>query len=84
MKEVKMETQCSESLEVSHFTKNTIRDYYEVLYLAAKMSTLKIASKYSYGALMVIMEQSIDVFVQNTTNHSNQQGVAIEVKVWAL
>lgn len=31
-----------------------------------------------------LMEQSIDVVVQNTTNHSNQQGVAIEVKVWAL
>ena len=52
MKEVKMETQCSESLEVSHFTKNTIRDFNEVLYLAAKMSTLKIASKYSYGIVL--------------------------------
>ena len=35
-------------------------------------------------ALMVIMEHSIDVVVQNTTNHSNQQDVTIEVKVWAL
>ena len=35
-------------------------------------------------ALLVIMEQSVDVVVQNTTNHSNQQGVAVEVKVWAL
>ena len=52
MKEVKMETQCSESSEVSHFTKITIRDYYEVLYLAAKMSPLKIASKYSYGIVL--------------------------------
>ena len=52
MKEVKMETQCSESPEVSHFTKITIRDYYEVLYLAAKMSPLKIASKYSYGIVL--------------------------------
>ena len=89
MKEVKMEPQYSELPEVSHFTKITIRYYYEVLYLAAKMSPLKIASKYSYGgwlcyALMVIMEHSIDVVVQNTTNHSNQQDVTIEVKVWAL
>ena len=31
MKEVKMEPQYSELPEVSHFTKITIRDYYEVL-----------------------------------------------------
>ena len=48
MKAVKMTPQGSELPEVSHFTKITIRDYYEVLYLAAKMSPLKIASKYSY------------------------------------
>ena len=29
---------------------------------------------------MVIMEHSIDVVVQNTTKHSNQQDVTIEVK----
>ena len=52
MKEVKMEPQCSELPEVSHFTKITIRDYYEILYLAAKMSPLKIASKYSYGIVL--------------------------------
>ena len=49
MKEVKMEPQYSELPEVSRFAKITIRDYYEVLYLAAKMSPPKIASKYSYG-----------------------------------
>lgn len=52
MKEVKMEPQYSELPEVSHFTKITIRYYYEVLYLAAKMSPLKIASKYSYGIVL--------------------------------
>ena len=36
MKEVKIESQCSESQEVSHFTEITIRDYYEVLYLDVK------------------------------------------------
>ena len=29
---------------------------------------------------MVIMEHSIDVVVQNTAKHSNQQDVTIEVK----
>ena len=83
MKEVKIESQCSESQEVSHFTKITIRDYYEVLYLAAKMSPLKIASKCSYGIVLCSYGYygSIVVVVQNTTNHSNQQGVTIEVKV---
>ena len=84
MKEVKMEPQYSELPEVSHFTKITIRYYYEVLYLAAKMSPLKIAPSTVMVlcyALMVIMEHSIDVVVQNTTNHSNQQDVTIEVKV---
>ena len=52
MKEVKIEPQCSESQEVSHFTKITIRDYHEVLYLAAKMSSLKITSKYSYDIVL--------------------------------
>ena len=52
MKEVKMEPQYSELPEVSHFTKITIRYYYEVLYLAAKMSPLKIASKYSYSIVL--------------------------------
>ena len=33
---------------------------------------------------MVIMERSVDVVVQNTTNRSNQQDVTIEVKLWAL
>jgi len=47
MKEVKMEPQYSKMPEVSYFTKVTILDYYEVLYLAAKMSPLKIAAKYS-------------------------------------
>ena len=52
MKEVKMEPQYSELPEVRHFTKITIRDYYEVLYLVAKMFPLKIASKYSYGIVL--------------------------------
>ena len=47
MKGVKMEPQYSKMPEVSFFTKVTILDYYEVLYLAAKMSRLKIAAKYS-------------------------------------
>ena len=47
MKEVKMEPQYSKMPEVSHFTKITILNYYEVLYLAAKMSPLKIAVTYS-------------------------------------
>ena len=71
MKEVKMEPQYSELPEVSRFTKITIRDYYEVLYLAAKMSPLP----------SIVMEHSIDVVVQNTPNHSNQQDFTIELKV---
>ena len=30
------------------------------------------------------MEHSIDVGVQNTINHTNQQDVIIEAEVWAL
>ena len=85
MKEVKMEPQCSELPEVSHFTKITIPDYRIMGYYTWQQKCLLLKLLLSIVmvlcyALMVIREQSIDVVVQNTTNRSNQQGVAIEVK----